>query len=66
MTSHFGRDHADAIWKLLRGTGCRRFVIPAALKPEVRRVLRDDHGIWRGVLFPDSAGAAETAKAVFA
>jgi hypothetical protein len=31
----------------------------------MRGTLREKHGIWRGSLFPDLAGAAETALTVF-
>jgi hypothetical protein len=41
------------------------YVVPAQLKAPLRALLRERHGIWRGSLFPDSAGAAETAGAVF-
>ena len=63
MTARFGRDHADAIAELLPNPECHHlYVIRAALKPRVRERLRDDHGIWRGSLFPDLAGAAETGR----
>jgi hypothetical protein len=65
MTSRFDRDHADAIYSLVGHDACKRFVVPASVKSAIRQILRDDHGIWRGSLFPDSAGAAETARAVF-
>ena len=29
-------------------------------QPTMRRILREKHGVWRGALFPDFAGAAET------
>ncbi len=66
MTARFGRDHADAIATLL-GDESRYhlYVVSAKLKLELRRVLRENHGIWRGSLFPDSAGAADTARAIF-
>jgi hypothetical protein len=61
MTPSFGRDHADAIATLLRqNSHYIRYVVPSALKPKLKKTLRDDHGIWRGSLFPDSAGAADT------
>jgi len=66
MTARFGRDHAAAIAELLRDPNrYHRYVIAAKLKPELRTILREGHGVWRGSLFPDSAGAAETAKTVF-
>lgn len=66
MTARFGRDHADAIAMLL-GEKSRHhlYVVSAKLKPKLRRVLRERHGIWSGSLFPDSAGAADTARAIF-
>lgn len=61
LTARFGRDHADAISDLLCDpTRYHLYVVSAALKPELRRHLRDRHGIWRGPLFPDTAGVAET------
>jgi hypothetical protein len=66
MTARFNRDHADAIADLLVEPSQRhRYVIEAALKPALRRALLEDHRVWRGSLFPDSAGAAETAHEVF-
>jgi FRG domain len=65
MTARFGKDHAEAIATLLKSSERQRYVGPNALKPRLREFLRDRHGIWRGSLFPDSAGAAETADVVF-
>lgn len=66
MTARFGRRHDEAIAGLFADPShYRRYVIPAKLKPELRTTLREGHGVWRGSLFPDSAGAAETAGAVF-
>ena len=66
MTARFGRDHADSIAKLLgESSHYHLYVVPARLKPILLRHLRENHGIWRGSLFPDSAGAAETAGTVF-
>lgn len=66
ITARFGRDHADAIANLLpRRSSYRRYVINASIKPEIRKVLFEKYGIWRGSLFPDSAGAAELARSVF-
>ena len=66
MTARFGRDHADAIAELL-GDPKRyhRYVIAAELKPKLKTYLREYLGVWRGSLFPDSAGAADTAETVF-
>ncbi|HTK30718.1 MAG TPA: FRG domain-containing protein [Candidatus Saccharimonadaceae bacterium] len=66
MSARFGRDHAEAITNLMADvTRHHLYVVPAQLKPALRRVLREQHGIWRGALFPDSAGAADTARTVF-
>lgn len=61
MTPKFGRDHADAIATLLReNSHYVKYIVRAGLKSKLKQILRDDHGIWRGSLFPDSAGAADT------
>lgn len=67
VTSKLDCDHAERIEKHLNNLALHiRYVIPKTLKRAVRERLREDHGIWRGSLYPDSAGAAETAKqAVF-
>jgi hypothetical protein len=66
MTARLGRDHAKAISNLLADSShYHHYVVAAPLKPALRRLLRESHGIWRGSLFPDSAGAADTAKTVF-
>lgn len=65
-TAQFGRDHAESIARLLGDVNSHhRYVVPGDIKAELRTLLRKRHGIWRGSLFPDSAGAAETAKAIF-
>jgi hypothetical protein len=64
LTPCFGCDHASAIASLLADKSFyHKYVIPAALKPDVAELLRKRHGIWRGSLFPDVAGAANTANA---
>ena len=66
MTARFGRDHASAIADLLcEPSHYALYVVSASLKPKLRRILHESHGIWRGSLFPDSAGAAGTARTVF-
>ena len=67
LTARFGRDHAESIANLLdESCHYHRYVINSTLKTEILRLLREKHGIWRGSLFPDSAGAADTAhRAVF-
>lgn len=65
MTAQFGRDHAASIAGLLSDPAhFHLYIVAASLKPILRRILRENYGIWRGSLFPDSAGAADTAKAV--
>ena len=62
MTARFCIDHAVKLEELLKnGDRFRHLVIPASLKQELCAVLQEKHGIWRGSLFPESAGAAETA-----
>ena len=66
MTARFGRDHADKIAELLTNDSqYHLYVLRAGLKLEVRRILREDHGVWLGSLYPDSAGAAMIAGSVF-
>jgi hypothetical protein len=65
-TARFGRDHAAAISSLLaEPSRYHLYIVSAALKPTLRKILHESHGIWRGSLFPDSAGAAATACTVF-
>ena len=66
VTAQFGRDHAGAIARLLGDkSSYHLYVVPKTLKATLKTLLRERHGIWRGSLFPDSAGAAETAATVF-
>jgi hypothetical protein len=66
LTARFGRNHVDAIASLLADNSRHHlYVVSASLKPALRRLLRERHGIWSGSLFPDSAGAANTAGTVF-
>jgi hypothetical protein len=65
MTRNFGQDHDDEIVGLVGTKGCRRYIVSAGIKPAVRDALRKDFDVWHGPLFPDSAGAAETARGVF-
>jgi hypothetical protein len=64
MTAKFGTDHATAIARLFEDfpDAYRRYTVPAKLKQSLRQVLREIYGIWRGSLFPDSAGAAGTVR----
>lgn len=63
MTARFGRDHATKIADLLEEPDrYHLYVVDAAAKPALREALRERRGVWRGSLFPDSSGAAETAK----
>jgi hypothetical protein len=65
MAARFGRDHAELIAGLLTNSShFHLYIVDKTLKPTLLRILREDHGIWRGSLFPDSAGAADTAKEV--
>jgi hypothetical protein len=66
MTAWFGRDHAEAIEEFFKDNSCHHlYVVSADLKRALRDYLRQNHHIWRGSLFPDAAGAAETAARVF-
>jgi hypothetical protein len=63
LTARFALDHAVALKGLLvHPSRYQRYVVSAGLKKNLRATLREKHGIWRGSLFPDSAGAAETAR----
>jgi hypothetical protein len=63
LTAQFSLDHATALKDLLVDPSrYQRYVVSAGLKKELRETLHQKHGIWRGSLFPDSAGAAETAR----
>jgi hypothetical protein len=65
LTPRFKRDHAQKIAELLEDRKLfHRYVISTDIKSELLSALRENHGIWRGALFPDSAGAAETAKRI--
>jgi hypothetical protein len=66
VTSKLDCDHANRIERLLDDPSLHiRYIIPKTLKPNLRDRLRQHHGIWDGSLYPDSAGAAKTAGAVF-
>jgi len=63
MTARYGRDHSASIKELLKTPkNFHLYVFAPLLKPELRKILREDFKIWRGTLFLDSAGAAETAR----
>jgi len=65
MTARFGYDHATAIMDLLKDRSRHHlYIIKAEYKSKLRRILHEKHGIWRGSLFPDSAGAADTVRCV--
>ena len=65
-TSQFGRDHAEAVARLLKDDSrYHLYIIPARLKAKVRTLLRERHGVWHGSLFPDSAGAAKRRRRSF-
>ncbi len=66
ITSKFDRNHDDCIEELLAKSGtCSRYEIPKKLKLPIRTRLQREHGIWEGSLYPDCAGAAKAADAVF-
>lgn len=67
MTAKLGRDHAEKIEDLFvfKDSRYHLYLVPAALKLGLKKILREEHGIWRGSLFPDFAGAADTARKVF-
>jgi hypothetical protein len=61
ITAQFGRGHEQAIASLLDDpSSFHLYIIPSKLKSSLQVRLRELHGIWRGSLFPDSAGAAMT------
>ena len=63
MTAHFDRDHAISIGEILtKDFQYHLYIVSSRIKTRLRTVLRETHGIWRGSLFPDSAGAAESAR----
>ncbi len=63
LTSRFGMDHADSIRDLLKDqSSFHRYIIPSSLKSTLRQIIRATYNICRELLFPDSAGAAETVK----
>lgn len=65
MTARFGRDHAAKIAELLDDPGrFHLYTIDPTIKADLLAALREQHGVWRGSLFPDSSGAAETAKRI--
>jgi hypothetical protein len=66
MTARFDVDHADALKALwVKKNRCHPYIVKANLKDRLRATLREKHGIWRGSLFADTAGAAETAGKAF-
>lgn len=61
MTARFDRDHAEAIEDFFEEPSRHHlYVVSASVKQKVEEYLRKYHGIWRGSLFPDSAGSAKT------
>lgn len=66
LTARFHRDHNDSLANLLDGTHYQHlYIISSAIKRELKHALREKHGVWRGSLFPDTAGAADTARSIF-
>ena len=61
LTAQFNRDDPDHMGKLRDDPFFHcKYVISKELKPVLRERLRQNHGIWRGSLFPDASGAAQT------
>ena len=49
----FRRNHADSIANLLiENSYYHLYLVPARLKPRLRTILRERHGIWRGSCIP--------------
>jgi hypothetical protein len=66
FTPRFGSDHSEVIANLLADSShSHLYIIRSHLKNSLLKDLREKHGIWRGSLFPDSAGSAESAGQVF-
>jgi hypothetical protein len=66
ITPRFNSNHASAIASLLdQPSHYHRYVIKADFKRRLLDILRETHGIWRGSLYPDSAGAADIAREAF-
>jgi hypothetical protein len=66
LTANFDRDHALYINNLLKSDAThKRWIIDKDLKKPLRNWLHANHGIWRGALYPDTAGAADTAASVY-
>jgi len=67
MTAQFSINHERTIADLLEDpSACHRYVVKQERKKRLQDRLREEHGICRRSLFPDSAGAAETViKEVF-
>jgi hypothetical protein len=63
LTPCFNIDHATKMAEMLENpNNYQRYVIRSKFKSELLEILREEHGIWRGSLFPDSAGAAQYVK----
>ena len=64
LTARYGIDHAKAISSLFNNDSnyYHRYIIKSDLKRELQKILHDNHDIWLGSLFPDTAGAAEAVK----
>ncbi|MBI1797865.1 MAG: FRG domain-containing protein [Candidatus Eisenbacteria bacterium] len=66
LTAQFSQNHAEHIARMLKTPEhYHRYLLPAELKGELLTALREQHSIWEGSLFPDSAGAAATAARLF-
>jgi FRG domain len=63
MTARFDIDHADKLKDLLIDEArYQHYTLKKELKGEIRRRLYEEHMIWRGSLYPDSAGATKTVQ----
>jgi hypothetical protein len=66
LTARFGQDHADRVARMMDDTHRHlRFIVGDGLKAELLSYLLHEHNVCRGTLFPDAAGAADTAAATF-
>jgi hypothetical protein len=63
LTARYGRDHAASIKQLLKSSdNFHLYLLAPQIKTKLQKTLKEDFKIWRGTLFPDSAGAGETAR----
>lgn len=66
FTSQFNQDHAQSIKKLLIDSKYfHRYIIKGGIKSKIKECPFNNYGIWRGMLYPDTAGAAGTVRELF-